>query len=138
MQRLRDSQAGRCQQTDQRRIGPGLQGVGRWKLRGGEDEAVDLIPRINVRDATRLPIGEVVRRRRFVAGVVYAKVLSKAADGLVTRVSLRDRFRPTGPVDRGCCADMLSALLSVAKPAKLRRRYSALLRVKPAARRTAR
>jgi len=59
-----------------------------------------------VRDATHQPITKIVRRRRFVARVFYAKVLSKAADGLVTRVSLRDRFRLTSPVDHGCCANM--------------------------------
>ena len=113
MQRLRDSQPGCCQQADQRRIRLGQQRVGRWKPRGGEDKAIDLVARINVRDATGLPVAEVVRRWRFVPGVFHAKVLSKAADGLVARVSLRDRFRLAGPVDGCCCADV--RLLSIGR-----------------------
>jgi hypothetical protein len=59
-----------------------------------------------VRDTTTFPVAEVVRRWQFVPEVFHAKVLSKAADGLVTRVSLRNRFRLAGPIDSCCCADM--------------------------------
>jgi hypothetical protein len=46
-----------------------------------------------------------------VPGVFHAKVLSKAADGLVTRVPLRNRFRLAGPIDGCCCADMRLLLI---------------------------
>jgi hypothetical protein len=59
-----------------------------------------------VRDTTSFPVAEVVRWWQFVPGVFDAKVLRKAADGLVTRVSLRNRFRLAGPIDGCCSADM--------------------------------
>jgi hypothetical protein len=68
-----------------------------------------------MRDTTTLAVAEVVRRWQFVPGVFYAKILSKAADGLVTRVSLRNRFRLAGPIDGRCCVDM--RLLSIAREA---------------------
>src|ERR1035441_7241039 len=106
MQRLRDPQPGCRQEADQRSIRLGQQRVGRGKPRGGEDETSDLDARINARDTTSLPISEVVRRWQFVPGVFDAKILSKAADCLVTRVSLRDRSRLAGPVDGCGCADV--------------------------------
>ena len=90
MQRLRDSQTGCCQQADQRCIGFGPQRVERWKPLGGEDKALDLVAGIDVRDATHLPIAEVVCRWRFVPGVFYAEILSKETHGLVADMSLRD------------------------------------------------
>jgi hypothetical protein len=57
-------------------------------------------------DAASLPIAEVVRRWQLVPEVFHAKVLSEAADSLVTCVSLRNRFRLAGPIDGGCGADM--------------------------------
>ena len=65
--------------------------------------------------------------------IFHSKILSKLANGLVAGVSLFDRSRLASPVDGGCGADM-RLLLSTAKAEKLRRRYSVLLRVKPAAR----
>src|SRR5271165_5771749 len=97
-QRLRDSQPGCCQQADERRIGLSLQRFGRRKPHRGEDKVVDLVARINVRHASILPVAEVVRRWRFVPRVFYAKVLSKTADSLISRMSLRDRSRQAGPV----------------------------------------
>jgi len=98
-------------QADQGRICFGPKRVGRWKPRGGKDKAGNLVARINVRDATRLPIAEVVHRWRFVPGVLRAKVLSKETHGLVADVSLRDRSRLAGPVNGRCCADMRLLLI---------------------------
>jgi hypothetical protein len=38
--------------------------------------------------------------------VFHSKVLSETADGAVTRVPLRNRFRLAGPIDGCCSADM--------------------------------
>jgi hypothetical protein len=70
------------------------------------EQGGDLVARINARDATSLPIAEVVRRWQFVPEVFHVEVLSRAADGLVTRVLLRNRSRLAGPI-YGCrSADM--------------------------------
>src|SRR5260370_35619944 len=106
MQRLRDSQPGRCQQADQRRVCLGPQRVKRRKPRGGKDQASDLVARINVWDPTHLPIAEVVRRWGFMPGVFQAKGLGKEAYGLVADVALRDRSRLHSPADGCCCADV--------------------------------
>jgi hypothetical protein len=42
----------------------------------------------------------------LVPGIFDVKVLSKTADGLVTRVPLLDRSRLAGPIDGGCGANM--------------------------------
>src|SRR5260370_35834298 len=87
--------------VDQRRMRLGQQRVGRRKPGGCEDQARDLIARINARDATSLPIAKMVRRGQFVLEIFHAKVLSKVADDLVARVPLRERSGLAGPVD-GC------------------------------------
>src|SRR5271165_7537822 len=69
--------------------------------------------RINVRHASTLPVAEVVRRWRFVLRVFYAKVLSKTADRLISRVSLRDRSRQAGPINGCCHADV--GLISIGR-----------------------
>src|SRR6059058_6222572 len=106
MQCLRDSQTGCGQQAEQCCISPWLQRIGRRKPCGSKDEPLDLGTGINVRDATRLSVTEVIRRRRLVLAVLHAKVLSKKADSLVTRMALRDRPSLTGPLDDGRDADM--------------------------------
>ena len=60
MQCLRDSQSGCGQQANQCRIRLWPQRIGLWKLRSGENKAMDLVTRINVWDATRLPVAEVI------------------------------------------------------------------------------
>jgi len=69
---------------------------GGWNSGNGVAFGVPLAPHLT----------EVVRGWRFVPGVFHAKVLSEAADGLVTRVPLRNRFRLAGPIDDRCSADM--------------------------------
>src|SRR5205823_12286414 len=97
---------GSRQQADQRRIRSGQQRVGRTKPCGGQNKAVDLVARIDVRDTASLPIAEVVRRWQLVPEVFHAKVLSETTDGPVARVPLRNRFRLAGPIYGCCCTDM--------------------------------
>ena len=52
------------------------------------------------------PVAEIVRRWHLVPRVFYLKILCKAADSLVTRVSLGHLSRQTGPIDSGCRSNM--------------------------------
>lgn len=53
-----------------------------------------------MRHVARLPVAVVIRRRRFVPKVFQVNIMGKGADGLVSRVSLRDRDGLAGPLDR--------------------------------------
>jgi len=99
--------AGGCQQADQCHVGMRPQRVWWTQLCGGDDQTFDLDRRIDMRNAARFAIPEKVRWRRIVLGVVQSNVVCEAADRLIPRVPLGDRWALVGPVDRCRRADKL-------------------------------
>jgi hypothetical protein len=100
LQRFGDPQPGDRQQGDQSGVGLRSQPTLRTKAKGGFNQAIDLVRRVDVRRSALLAGAKVIGRRHLMPTIFNPDESHEAADGFQPRVTLCHRWAESRPVDR--------------------------------------